>query len=104
MCKNINIENNLSCSYFLNYYFNAKINFNRNFEPNNVIVVMKINSFATQSSTLKMQLVLLKINIHYMVIKSSYSYSDFNVKDGCKKLKFRFEKDRVKVYSTFVVN
>lgn len=26
-----------------------------------------------------------------MVIKSTYSYSDFNVKDGCKKLKFRFD-------------
>lgn len=39
-----------------------------------------------------------------MVIKNTYSYSDYNVKDGCKKLKFRFENDRVKIYSTFYVN
>lgn len=54
MCKNINIENNLSCSYFLNYYFNVKINFNCNFELNNVIVVMKINSFVIKFLMLKM--------------------------------------------------
>lgn len=39
-----------------------------------------------------------------MVIKNIYSYFDFDVKDGCKKLKFCFENDCVKVYFMFFVN